>query len=1083
MIWQYVHGVGAYQNIENWKCGFTLRGHSGDVLDLSWSAKDNFLASCSVDNTVIIWNALKFPEIIKRINAHAGLVKGVAWDPVGTFFASQSDDKTLKIWKSLDWSLEKIIDGPFKQCTGSTHVLRLNWSPDGQLVISAHAINNGVPTAQVIDRANKWSTKLDFVGHRKAVTTVRFFPQILKPVSDEDAVISSSNNTTLKTHCLCALGSRDRSISIWLTNYSRPLFVLHDSFDNPIMDLTWSKSPLPGLLACSMDGTVSYIEFDLKEVGRPLTREETSEFFIKKYNHDINNSNNNSEQTNSILRNNNSSQNGAELAAADAASHQQKNGNGAYKLIENIDILLAQEQKERQHQQFAQNENANLSTHPPPPPTMTPPSKQQMLTENHKQIERRMPDGRRRITPICVCKPGDFDTPMPFGSLNTYNKLGFAQTVGFSNSSNNNSSMDGMNVAAAAACGGGSGFVSKTATELSTIIIEKRDERDQVVDVSPIKSIIYQVKHTSIISNEEAKSAETTTEMEMSTTTTTNKIEISQKQIQKQIDTQPLSLNKTNKTISLSSSCGNNNNNKTVHTKQQPHSQKSNVIKTNNVNVNIPVGSHKSPLTKLHTPPTKHTSLLSSFSDQHHQIDKQSCFNYLKPIDVILEKDLTKIIKRESPSELIKIHNSIPLLTTTTTTTSDKPRTSSNTEHQINSIKYLKNNSLKWQVYVYARICDLTCNTSVISCVCEDSTIHFFKSLNGSQLCLPIVLDSRAVSLKSKSNFCLCLTSSGHVYVWKFTSNQDLTLLKGNHLVTNFENITAEIQRESCQFILNKKDGGDGDHFLECDLTETGVPIINMSKNRSYFFSVKTKSWHLVPCLGVFSSVAAAVTTLLRPNDGPLNQIQSRHKNSSVLKTIETLNNKAAAAAAVSFDKKDLTLTHLESQVNASIGLNSAREYKFWLMTLARYLVENNYEEKLTEMCNSLLGPLYSLNWSQTLLTFNKRDLLKEILLIVAENLNLQRVYSFYNGQLNLINNLSSKNSVLDRLVASSSSSSSLRSQDPNKKKKTTTNVGHNNDESSAETMNHEDIFKMPDIPVQTTTIATTETIINNEVS
>ena len=32
-----------------------------DVLDLSWSAKDQYLATCSVDNTVIIWNALKFP--------------------------------------------------------------------------------------------------------------------------------------------------------------------------------------------------------------------------------------------------------------------------------------------------------------------------------------------------------------------------------------------------------------------------------------------------------------------------------------------------------------------------------------------------------------------------------------------------------------------------------------------------------------------------------------------------------------------------------------------------------------------------------------------------------------------------------------------------------------------------------------------------------------------------------------------------------------------------------------------------------------------------------------------------------------
>jgi len=76
------------------------------------------------------------------------------------------------VWKTLDWSLEKCIEEPFKNCTGTTHILRLNWSPDGQLLISAHALNNGAPTAQVIDRGNKWSTKLDFVGHRKAVTTV-----------------------------------------------------------------------------------------------------------------------------------------------------------------------------------------------------------------------------------------------------------------------------------------------------------------------------------------------------------------------------------------------------------------------------------------------------------------------------------------------------------------------------------------------------------------------------------------------------------------------------------------------------------------------------------------------------------------------------------------------------------------------------------------------------------------------------------------------------------------------------------------------------------------------------------------------
>ena len=38
-----------------------------DILDLAWSVDDSWLASCSVDNTIVVWNADKFPGII--INA------------------------------------------------------------------------------------------------------------------------------------------------------------------------------------------------------------------------------------------------------------------------------------------------------------------------------------------------------------------------------------------------------------------------------------------------------------------------------------------------------------------------------------------------------------------------------------------------------------------------------------------------------------------------------------------------------------------------------------------------------------------------------------------------------------------------------------------------------------------------------------------------------------------------------------------------------------------------------------------------------------------------------------------------------
>lgn len=57
-------------NVETWRCAATLRGHNGDVLDMAWSPHDAWLATCSVDNTVIVWNALKMPGEFPVINVN-----------------------------------------------------------------------------------------------------------------------------------------------------------------------------------------------------------------------------------------------------------------------------------------------------------------------------------------------------------------------------------------------------------------------------------------------------------------------------------------------------------------------------------------------------------------------------------------------------------------------------------------------------------------------------------------------------------------------------------------------------------------------------------------------------------------------------------------------------------------------------------------------------------------------------------------------------------------------------------------------------------------------------------------------------
>lgn len=197
------------------------------------------------------------------LRGHTGLVKGVTWDPVGKFMASQSDDRSVKIWKTGDWTCQSTITEPFEECGGTTHILRLSWSPDGLYLVSAHAMNGGGPTAQIIER-EAFKCDKDFVGHRKAVTCVRFHNSILRR--------QAPTSNKWQQYCCLAIGSRDRSLSVWMTALQRPLVVVHDLFQDSILDLSWSTDNHI-LLACSTDGTVACMQFAPEELGTPLTQE------------------------------------------------------------------------------------------------------------------------------------------------------------------------------------------------------------------------------------------------------------------------------------------------------------------------------------------------------------------------------------------------------------------------------------------------------------------------------------------------------------------------------------------------------------------------------------------------------------------------------------------------------------------------------------------------------------------------------------------------------------------------------------------------------------------------------------------
>ncbi|BAT92065.1 Protein HIRA Histone regulator [Vigna angularis] len=284
-------GSGEPPDIENWKVAMTLRGHTADVVDLNWSPDDSALASGSLDNTIHIWN-MSNGICTAVLRGHSSLVKGVAWDPIGSFIASQSDDKTVIIWRTSDWSLAHRTDGHWAKSLGSTFFRRLGWSPCGHFITTTHGFQKPRHSAPVLERG-EWSATFDFLGHNAPIIVVKFnhsmFRRNLTNAQEMKSVPVGWSNGTSKTgskepqpYNVIAIGSQDRTITVWTTASPRPLFVAKHFFTQSVVDLSWSPDGY-SLFACSLDGSVATFHFEVKELGQRLGDAELDELKRSRY--------------------------------------------------------------------------------------------------------------------------------------------------------------------------------------------------------------------------------------------------------------------------------------------------------------------------------------------------------------------------------------------------------------------------------------------------------------------------------------------------------------------------------------------------------------------------------------------------------------------------------------------------------------------------------------------------------------------------------------------------------------------------------------------------------------------------------
>ncbi|XP_068956919.1 protein HIRA isoform X1 [Petaurus breviceps papuanus] len=899
-------------NVEQWRCVSILRSHSGDVMDVAWSPHDAWLASCSVDNTVVIWNAVKFPEILATLRGHSGLVKGLTWDPVGKYIASQADDRSLKVWRTMDWQLETSITKPFDECGGTTHVLRLSWSPDGHYLVSAHAMNNSGPTAQIIER-DGWKTNMDFVGHRKAVTVVKFNPKIFKKKQK-----NGSSPKPSCPYCCCAVGSKDRSLSVWLTCLKRPLVVIHELFDKSIMDISWTLNGL-GILVCSMDGSVAFLDFSQDELGDPLSEEEKSHIHQSTY--------------------------GKSLAVMTEAQLPTT-------IIENPEMLKYQ-QRQQQHLGHKNAVSREASSNPKVASMVNGESLEDIRKNLlKKQVETRTADGRRRITPLCIAQldTGDFSTAF-FNSIPLSGSL-----AGSMLSSQSNQQLMALD--------------SNATNSLNT----SKPSLEPVA--SSLKPAGDAVSKDSVNATSAAAVPPTSSS---SVLTTPSKIEP-----MKAFDSR---FTERSKATSGSGTAAITNMNQTAvdRLKEQNLVKEA---KPKDILESSSDSDEKIPISRPSSLPKRKLDLEGETVEKKKK-GRPRKDTRLLPVALSVQSPLTAdkdALCVSAPALALKLPTPALQKSFALQVGSD-PSLYIEVENDVTTGGGLKLSRLKctregkeWETVLTSRILTAAGSCDVVCAACEKRTLSVFSAC-GRRLLPPIVLHSPVSTLHCTGPYIMALTSAATLSVWDVHKQ------------------VVVIKDESLQTILS----GSDMTVSQILLTQHGIPVMNLSDGKAYCFNPALSTWNLVSdkqdslaqCADYRSSLPSQEAMLC---SGPLAIIQGRTSNSGRQAT--------RLFSVPHLVQQETTLAYLESQMAAALTLQSSHEYRHWLLIYARYLVNEGFEYRLRELCKDLLGPVHystGSQWESTVVGLRKRELLRELLPVIGQNLRFQRLFTEYQEQLDIL--------------------------------------------------------------------------------
>ncbi|KAK2737185.1 HIR complex subunit [Myotisia sp. PD_48] len=279
--------------VENWRTIRRLIGHDNDVQDLGWSFDSSILVSVGLDSKIVVWSGHTF-EKLKTLLNHQSHVKGIAFDPANKYFATASDDRTVRIFhftppavnatahdQTHNFVLERTVKTPFVNSPLTTYFRRCSWSPDGNHIAAANAVNGPVSAVAIINRGS-WESDINLIGHEAPVEVCSFSPRLYSSFPPDKPMVDNQGNPVpdpqLVTVIACAGG--DKSLSVWITSNPRPIVIAQEISAKAISDLAWSPDG-NGLFATALDGSILAVRFEHTELGYPMSIEENEKSLSK----------------------------------------------------------------------------------------------------------------------------------------------------------------------------------------------------------------------------------------------------------------------------------------------------------------------------------------------------------------------------------------------------------------------------------------------------------------------------------------------------------------------------------------------------------------------------------------------------------------------------------------------------------------------------------------------------------------------------------------------------------------------------------------------------------------------------------